>query len=453
MIILRRLSNILKSPGMYLALFLQLLSLFFKVLTKSNLGQLKVISENEFTEYYTGSSIQSLNSNFRERWTHATSLAKTGKYSTALTLRRTILEDAKRSIGWESGAIPIQLESAFVSHYGHLALLNYIKVAATESLIPPRVFQIQASQSLLQDRPLSRSALQRIQVAKINSLYSIFDHNALFGMTEKTVMVTGHHDYLDMFQIINEVEKNGSSKIRESFFSVVSEFEIVEFENLCEPLRRIGYEWFVCVQVRNSNGKDFIRNNSFSDFHNIIRYTQQIGGFVIVIGDEVGNSDLILNENLIDLRNRAKSKPYLVDLAIAMAKYFIGPESGPTAVAVSLGVPALRINGVNVMRNTYTTHAPSVSLPKYWTDTKGTRVNWMQVIESDLGFCEEDRFELGYSMKSNSPEDILFAFRELVELTEFSSTKAAPLENLHLAQVKADRGGIGQGLVSSRFFK
>ena len=123
------------------------------------------------------------------------------------------------------------------------------------------------------------------------------------------------------------------------------------------------------------------------------------------------------------------------------------------AVAVSLGVPALRANGVGVLTNTYTTHAPSVSLPKYWTDTKGTRVNWMQVIESDLGFCEEDRFDLGYSMKSNSPEDLLFAFQELVQLTEFSNTGVAPLENLHLAQVKADRSGVGEGLLSSRFFK
>ncbi len=453
MIALGKLNNVLKSPRMHLALLLKLLSFSFKILTKSNMGQLKVISENEFTEYYTRSSNQSLNCNFRERWTQATSLAKAGKYTTALTLRRTILEEAKSSIGWESGAIPVQLESAFVSHYGHLALLSYVKVAATESLIPPRVFQIQASKSLFQDRPLLRCAVQGIQVAKINSPNSIFDHDALFGMTEKNVMVTGHHDYLDIHQIINDVEKNGSSKIRDAFFSVVSEFEMNEFENLCEPMRRIGYEWFVCVQVRKSNGKDFIRNNSLSDFQSIFRYVRQLGGFVIVIGNEVGISDLVLDENIIDLRDRAIARPYLIDLAIAMATYFIGPESGPTTVAVSLGVPTLRANGVGVLANSYTTHAPSVSLPKYWTDTKGTRVNWMQVIETDLGFCEEDRFELGYSMKSNSPEDLLFAFQELVQLTEFSNTKVAPLENLHLAQVKADRSGFGDGLLSSQFFK
>lgn len=449
----RRLINILKNPKRYLSLLLKLLWISLKVITNSNLGQIEVISDNEITEYYTRKSNKNVSINFRERWTYATSLAKTGKYSTALDLRKTILADARRSLGYETGATPIQLESAFVSHYGHLALMSYVKIAATESLIPPRVFQIQANVNLFRDRPLLRCALQDMQVAKTNSLNSIYDHNALFGMTEKTVMVTGYHDFLDMNQLINKVEEKNLSNFKNAFFNSVFDFEMTEFENLCHPLRKIGYKWFTCVQVRNTRGKDVSRNLNLDDLKNIFRYIHQHEGFVIIIGDEVAISELITSENIIDLRYRAISKPYLTDLAIANARYFVGPDSGPTAVAVSLGVPTLRVNGVDVLRNTYTTHAPSVSLPKYWTDTHGTRLNWMQVIESDLGFCEVDRTELGYSMRTNSPEDILFAFQELVQLSEFSNTEVAPLENLHLAQVKADRGGVGEGLLSSQFFK
>ncbi len=450
---LRRIRNFLCSPLPYLRVLRKLFSISLKVLANSNLGQLKILSENELSTHYRGSINKFRHISYREEWTKASQLAKEGYYRESVLMRQRLLRDSRASLGLRPGGIPNLLESDFVSHYGHLALASYAKEAASLNLIAPRRFQLIANLTKIVDRPLLRSALCDIQVIDSQSTHSIFDHDAFFGLSEKTLMLTSEHGFEDMQAVINSVEESATSKIRDAFLSEIKEHELLDFEILCEPFRKIGVDWFVCLQIRDTIGKNSSRNNSFENYFLLIDYVNMLGGFVIVIGDYGSNSASFDAVGVLDLRVHSVIRPFLTDIAIGFSSYFIGPDSGPTAHAIALGVPTLRADGVAIMKNTYSTHAPSISLPKFWTDSGGKKLNWLNVVETELGFREEVGSNCSFRMNSNSSEDILEAFKELVELTRKPHFDLLSSNNREFLKIKEGLGGIGSGRISEIYFE
>ena len=450
---IRRIRTFFSSPRFIFKILVSNLSNASRVVKFANAGELKILTENEISSYYKNFRYRKTSLNFRDEWARATFLAKTGKYHEAVVKRKDVMVAARKYIGADLNFIPSLLESDFVSHYGHLALISYMKIASAESIIPTRRFQLVCSSRYLLDRPILRFSLTDVSLARYPLDFSILDHNAFFGNSEKTVLVSGEQGLLDMQLLINQVEELKTRGTSLTFRELISEFEWTEFLKIKKPYTDRGYSWFTTIQIRTTNSKDNSRDNSISNLLPLIKYIGKIGGFVIVIGDKVAKVEWGEVENLLDLRDLDNSKVYLVDLAIGFSKYFIGPDSGPNAHAVFLGIPTLRVDGVAPMKNTYTTHAPSISLPKYWTNPSGKRLTWLEVVESELGFCEDDNLQKDYKMVSNSSGDILQSFQELVNLTVDPREISALTENEEFIRVKTAFGGIGSGLISSAFFK
>lgn len=447
-----KISNFVRSPLKYLDVIGRYLRSVWYVVSNSSFGEIKSISANEITHYYQ--MVRTDNSfNFRHRWTTTTSIGKTGKYLEAVDLRKEIMRDARRLIGADSTYVPHILESDFLSHYGHLALLNYLKLASQNSIISSRNFSLTANHQHLVDRPFLRSALDGIQLTQSFGGSSIFDHNALFGISDKTLLVSNAEDYMDMQLLINLVEESVPKDNRVERFSYVRESEFAEFEDLTKNLNQRGYDWFATVHVRTTDGKAFARNNSFKNLLPLIKYINSKSGYVIVIGNHHPSELEISSGSILDFRSVAKDKPYLVDIAIRQSKYFIGPDSGPSAHAIYLGIPTLRVDGVAPMKNTYSTHAPSISLPKYWTDQRGYKIDWRQIAQSDLGFCENSFANDEFRLNNNSAVDILESFKELELTQESNSLLEVDANNKLLLELKSQFGGIGSGLVASCFFE
>jgi putative glycosyltransferase (TIGR04372 family) len=447
-----KISNFVRSPLKYLNVIGRYFRSVWYAVSLSSIGELKSLSANEITHYFQ--MVRSDNRyNFRQRWTAATSIAKTGKYLEAVALRKEIMRDARRLIGADTTYVPHILESDFLSHYGHLALLNYVKLASENSLISGRNFSLTANQQHLIDRPFLRSALDGVQITRSFGGSSILDHNSLFGISDKTLLVSAQEDYMDMQIIINLVEESVQKDKRIERFCNVSPTEIAEFESLTGNFKLRGYDWFATVHVRTTAEKATARDNSFENLLPLIKYIKSDGGFVIIIGEHNPNDLRITSDSILDFRLAAKGKPHLVDIAISEAKYFIGPDSGPSAHAVYLGVPTLRVDGVALMKNTYSTHAPSISLPKFWTDHRGNRIDWRQIAQSDLGFCENSFANGGFQLNKNSAVDILESFKELKRAKEFNSLAEVDANNKLLLELKSKFGGVGSGLVASCFFE
>ena len=446
-----RVIHFLKSPIKYLRVVGQYFRTFKDTISLSTYGELKLLSGNEITYYFDSVKTDS-RLNFRERWTRATSVAKSGRYLTAVASRKEILSDARKLIGADAAYTPHILESDFLSHYGHLALLQYVKAASESFLIPGRGFNLMANHQDLVDRPFLRSATKGLQVSISFGGGSILDHNALFGISDKTLLVSSHDDLMDMQVLINTVEENKQNDAAVELFYGALEYELVEFEYLTSVFKKKGFDWFATLHVRKTNGKAAARDNSFEKFFPLVEYIRSKGGFVIIIGDHVPNESELAHDSILDFRPISRGKPHLVDIAIGKAKYFIGPDSGPSAHAIYLGIPTLRADGVALMKNTYSTHAPSISLPKFWTDRSGNRINWLEVAQGELGFCEDESFIEGFQLNFNSSDHILDAFKELEFVSTSKSGHGISVDNKLLLELKSENGGIGSGTLASCFF-
>lgn len=447
-----RISNFVRSPLKYLDVIGRYIRSVWYAVSLSSIGELKSLSANEVTHYFQ--MVRSDNRyNFRQRWTTATTIAKTGKYLEAVALRKEIMHDARRLIGADTTYVPHILESDFLSHYGHLALLNYVKLASENLLISRRNFSISANQHHLIDRPFLRSALDGVQITRFFGGSSILDHNSLFGISDKTLLMSAQEDYIDMQMIINLVEESVQKDKRIERFFNVRPTEIAEFESFTRNFKLRGYDWFATVHVRATHEKTTARDNSFENLLPLIKYINGNGGYVIIIGEHNPHDLKITSDSILDFRLASKGKPHLVDIAISEGKYFIGPDSGPSAHAIYLGVPTLRVDGVALMKNTYSTHAPSISLPKFWTDLRGNRIDWRQVAQSDLGFCENSFSNGEFKLNNNSAMDILESFKQLERAKEFNSLAEDDANNKLLLEIKSKVGGVGSGLVASCFFE
>ncbi len=447
-----KISNFVRNPLRYLNVIGRYFRSVWYEVSRSNIGELQTLSENEISHYFK--MVRTDNRyNFRERWTTATSLGKTGKYLEAVALRKQIMHDARALIGASTTYVPHILESDFLSHYGHLALLNYVKLASENSLISGRDFSLTANQQHLIDRPFLRSALEGVQITRSFGGNSILDHNALFGISDKTLLVSARDGYMDMQIVINLVEESVQKGKRAERFCNVSAAEIAEFESLTRNFKQRGYDWFATVHVRTTHGKATARDNSFENLLPLIKYIKSSGGYVIIIGEPSPGDFKVTYDSILDFRLAAKGKPHLVDIAISEAKYFIGPDSGPSAHAIYLGVPTLRVDGVALMKNTYSTHASSISLPKFWTGPRGEKIDWQQIAQSELGFCENTFTDDGFQLNNNSAVDILDSFKELELAKEINSLSEVDANNKLLFELKSKLGGVGSGLVASCFFE
>lgn len=434
-------------PRVLISFLRLLISRLISLLRSNSKTQIEIALNSEV--FMLGSVHTKIDTRFRERWTHATWLSKSGRYHEAITRREEVILDSRLFIGAEENFTPLILESDFISHYGHLALLEYLKSGITLGILPRRELMMITNSNKLSDRPILRMALADIQTLNPKSTESIFNTDTLFALSEKTVMLSQANGFLDMQELINRVEEEGGPNACGLFSAHIHDNEKVEFEEELSPFLGEGHSWFATIHIRNSSGKDSSRNSSSDSLFDLIKYINSKGGFAILIGD---NSKRILTENglrYLDLRTVSRERKFLVDLAISTAKFFIGPDSGPSALAVMFGIPTLRLDGVACMKNTYSTHGPSVSLPKYWVDSDGKRVHTEKVFESELGFCEDDSLAPGFWMMNNSQRDALESFKLLEDI---SGSGDQPISGLgQLSKRKVDSGGIGSGLISPSF--
>ncbi len=426
-----------------------LISRIFSLLRSNSKAQIEIALNSEV--FMVGNVRTKIDTRFRERWTHATWLSKSGRYHEAVTRRKEVILDSRLFIGAEENFTPLILESDFISHYGHLSMLAYLKSGITLGILPQRELMIITNSNKLSDRPILRMALAEIQTLNPKSTESIFNTDTLFALSEKTVMLSQANGFLDMQELINRVEEVGGPNISGLFSAHIHESEKVEFEEELSPFLNEGYSWFAAIHIRNSSGKDSSRNSSVDSLFELISYINSKGGFAILIGD---NSRSVLSGNglrYLDLRTVSRERKFLVDLAISKAKFFIGPDSGPSALAVMFGIPTLRLDGVACMKNTYSTHGPSVSLPKYWLDSGGKRVHTEKVFESELGFCEDDSLAPGFRMMNNSQRDALESFKLLENISGSGDQPSSSLGQL--SKRKVESGGIGSGLISPYFLE
>jgi putative glycosyltransferase (TIGR04372 family) len=108
-------------------------------------------------------------------------------------------------------------------------------------------------------------------------------------------------------------------------------------------LKKIGIgdtDWFVCIHIRSTKSSNH-RNNSPESYAGAIQYIEQIGGKVIIIGDE---NKVLSSLGAKFISNLFPDDEVLMMYILAHQKLFICTNSGPMCISILFDVPILMTN-------------------------------------------------------------------------------------------------------------
>lgn len=388
---------------------------------------------------------------FRREWTRLAWMAMDGRWREANSMRVALLHKARVQYGLSEEFSPNIMERAWTSNYGHLGALIKYRDAQQLGLVAPGRRLIVRSRNYSENRPIYRLLRESFDFMDSTSPSSVFDLEPLFPLTEKVSFIRtneGYHDLSEFFNLVGERQKQKGQFRRGKFKFSEAEQEFIsqKFIELDIDLKQP----FVALHIRDTKDKYAVRDSTPDNFIPAIRYITSRGIPLIRIGSQ--NASLLPQiPGFIDSRDSFSAEEQLLnDFVISNCEYFISSQSGPSVVAHALGVPTLIVDGVAILKHSFTTPGLSMTLPKPWLDSTERKLSAEEILEIGLGFKELATSDGGYHLRNNSPEEILFAVKEFLGLIEQpNQTRTSDSKFQHM---KECAGGIGDGLISELFF-
>lgn len=454
-----RASRIIAKPPNLMRIFEFVRNYFFLILFPiKNLSRLtnkdlyQLISSEVFAHYgANGAANGRPKGYFRREWTRLAWLAMEGTYRKANAGRADLINEARSIYGLPDHYEPMILEKGWTTHYGHLGCLINFRNAQQLGIINSGRRQVLRGNNYSYGRPIYRLLSKDFDFINCFSGESIFETEPLFPLTDKvsfTSTAEGFKDVAEFFSLVSQRQNQGKNFKRETL-----EFLDRELNTIEALFHKHGYRHdhpFVAIHIRETRDKYSARDSIASHFLPAIKSLVGLGMPVLRIGSPQ-SSPLPSIPGLIDLRDApASEQQFLHDFAISNCKYFISSQSGPTAISHALGVPTLTVDGLAIARYSYTTSALSMTLPKFWIDSRGHRLSYENVFDFGLGFRELASSPSGYHLQNNSPVEIMLAVQEFSRLVD--SPQSVHANPSGFQELKESFGGVGDGLISEVFF-
>ena len=207
------------------------------------------------------------------------------------------------------------------------------------------------------------------------------------------------------------------------------------------------------------------RNVTFSNYHPAMDYLRDLGYTVVRIGDRTmmptrypGIVDLATSPNRTDL---------FEFYCVACSDFFIGCESGPSIIAWMSGKPIVTLNATEPWSLAYPVREfDTFILKAVWDKLNARTVSPLEMLTRD--YANNARNTQRFEYIENSPEDVLDAIRDMVEIVDQGVKPETPeqrafrlrvmgfctrarSENSTVRKHGAHHGFIGRGRISPSF--
>jgi putative glycosyltransferase (TIGR04372 family) len=252
------------------------------------------------------------------------------------------------------------------------------------------------------------------------------------------------------------------SAMAENEFGVLPDTRLVLL-HMREPGFKAGRE--IHEQKPFKGRDDSTRNVTFTNYHRAVDYLRERGYTVMRIGDRTmtpihypGIVDLALSPNRTDL---------FEFYCAARSEFFIGCESGPSIIAWMSGKPIVTLNATEPWSLAYPVREFDTFILKgVWDKLRACAVGPLDMLTND--YANNARNTKRFEYIENSPEDVLDAIRDMVEIVrqgvkpETTEQRAfrlhvtsfcmrARVENSTVRKHGAHHGFIGRGRISPSF--
>jgi len=245
-------------------------------------------------------------------------------------------------------------------------------------------------------------------------------------------------------------------------FNILPDTKLVAL-HMREPGFKAGRE----IHERNpSKGRDdSSRNVMFSNYHRAIDYLRERGYTVVRIGDVTMTP--IRYPGVVDLATSPGRTDLFEFYCVAQSDFFIGCESGPSIIAWMSGKPVVTLNATEPWSLAYPVRAFDTFTLKGVRD-KLSSATLSPIDMLTLDYANNARNTERFEYVDNTPEDVLDAIRDMVDIVEHGVKPETPEQRAFRLQVTsfcmraraenptirkhgAHHGFLGRGRISASF--
>jgi putative glycosyltransferase (TIGR04372 family) len=353
----------------------------------------------------------------RKRWHEAEALQRAGKYHQAVDIREEILAEIYDYQGVNANSYyPPFIGTAWSSNFGHLTAIGHLQLAQNLGIV------MAGKRFVLNNSKPANSEFFNILtrgmqvVGQVNGT-TWTELPEFWHLAERIRTIKGKEGFIDGVKLYDEIfQASNLEKLQGNYFALDDKY----INQTVEALQKIGLprnSRFVTLHIRENFSVFDPRTQSGESYFRAIQQLNNRGIWVVRIGDlEMQRfPDFPKFIDLVQQPDAGKKfHPYL----LSHCEFFVGTASGPSWAPRLFGKPSL-ITNINEI-GTQMSRGPrgSIYLPKSYRRINGKRLSIREVFENGFAFASFDKYELkklGYTLESNSEEEISLAVNEILE--------------------------------------
>lgn len=342
---------------------------------------------------------------------------------------------------------PPYLSNSWIGAFGHIGLLATFLTAEELGIIPEkkRILSIYTEEQV---RLAKLFFGDKFMLSKSYLKTSMLDHPSQWHISERMNIVKTKESFIPLYEMADQVFATMIAQNRSSPIQINSDYELSARSNLF-LLGLPQDAWFVGFHLREKIDPLDAKQADLNSFLLSLKEISKRGGWIIRFGtgkmEDIAGVRNLINLNADNLNNR-----YLHPYILAKSKFLLSTDSGPCALAKSLGTPVLQTNTTSIARNMTTASKGSLYLPKIWIKD-GENCSYARIVNSLEGYSEtnlKQKEQAGFVLRENTESEILEATKEMLGC----SANKADGENIKkLEDIRRNFNVVGNGAIASSF--
>jgi putative glycosyltransferase (TIGR04372 family) len=343
--------------------------------------------------------------------------------------------------------VPMYLSNGWIGAFGHIGLLGTFLTAQELGIIPAKKRTI-AFYTEEQSQLAKLFFGDKLILSKSYWKTSVLEHPSQWHISERLMMVKILGSFVPLYEMADQVFASLNAQNRSSPIEINLDYESRARNNL-SLLGLPQDAWFVGFHLREKLDPLDSRQVDLSNFLPSLREISKNGGWIVRFG--TGKMEEISSvRNLINLNEDNPGSRYLHPYILAKSKFLLSADSGPCALAKSLGTPVLQTNTTSIARNMTTASKGSLYLPKIWIKD-GENCSYAEIVSSLEGYSEtnlKQKNQAGYKLRQNTEDEILEATKDMLEC---AANKANGRNIKKLEEIRQNFNVVGHGAIAPSF--
>ena len=376
-------------------------------------------------------------------WNKCVQLIRDGQYQLGVKKQKEILQELySQKCFTNNGESSMLYSHHWGSRFGHLGALG-MKIKFDEltlGQVPLRKMFIKNEFLFNKFKPMLNNYITPVY----NQSLLNFELPSNWAEFELLDMVRHKSDFIEHNAMHEFVFKSGdvdqdSSALKDSR----TREEVLTFLGLKSN------DWYVALHIRNVRFPYDERKVDANKFNQAVTAIIEAGGHVIQFGENMTKIQGF-DSNKVKLLSEIQGAENLDLSVLSKAKFCLASASGPTAVAMALGVPVLQTDSVAICLHVKSASKGSLYLPKKIL-RKNKVVKYSELAETGLGYRHVSLKEWekeSVVLEENNSREIRNATLEMLNSEKLEGEFSARIQN-----IRSDYNILGHGKFAESYLE